>query len=97
MYTIRRTSLQQEGNVLTGSQAGEIYQAKLDGIVHADHVELHSRMEVPGNTIHWTFRGVLSGNAISGTVDVGEYGAATWTAVKASGFARLMTLCSSSV
>lgn len=85
---IRRTgeqhfALQQDGNTLTGLQAGEIYQARLEGIVNADHLELQSRMEVPGNTIHWTFRGVLAANSISGTVNMGEYGDATWTAVKA--------------
>jgi hypothetical protein len=74
--------LQQEGDQLTGTQAGEIYQANLKGIVHADHIELMSEMEVPGNAISWTFRGVVTGNNASGTVHMGEYGDATWTAVK---------------
>ena len=75
-------TLQQEGNQLTGTQAGEIYQANLKGIVHADHIELTSDMAVPGNSIFWTFRGVVSGNNMSGTVHMGEYGDATWKAVK---------------
>jgi hypothetical protein len=75
-------TLKQEGNTLTGKQAGEIYQAELKGIVHADHLELTSEMAVSGNSIPWTFRGVVSGNSISGTVTMGEYGAATWTAIK---------------
>jgi uncharacterized pyridoxal phosphate-dependent enzyme len=75
-------TLEQEGNTLTGSQAGEVYNASLKGVVHANQVELRSQMEVPGNTIPWTFRGVLAGNSISGTVHMGEYGGATWTAVR---------------
>lgn len=75
-------TLQQEGDQLTGIHAGEIYRAKLTGIVHADHIELKSDMEVPGNSISWTFLGVVSGNNASGTVHMGEYGDATWTAVK---------------
>jgi hypothetical protein len=40
-------------------------------------------MEVPGNDIHWTFTGTASGNQISGAVNMGEYGPATFTAVRA--------------
>jgi hypothetical protein len=39
-------------------------------------------MAVSGNSIPWTFRGVVSGNSMSGTVRMGEYGDATWSAVK---------------
>ncbi len=78
----QRFALQQDGNTLTGTQTGEIYHAALQGMVHADHVELRSEMEVAGNSIPWTFRGVLSGDSISGSVHMGEYGDATWTAVR---------------
>ena len=79
---VQHFTLQQQGDQLTGTQAGEIYKAELKGIAHADHIELTSEMEVPGNAISWTFRGVVSGNNASGTVHMGEYGDATWTAVK---------------
>jgi hypothetical protein len=75
-------TLQQDGNQLTGMQNGEIYKAALKGIVHADHVELNSNMEVSGNSIQWTFNGVATGNSMSGTVHMGEYGDATWSAIK---------------
>ena len=75
-------TLKQEGNTLTGLQSGEVYKAELKGTVHADHLELNSEMPVSGNSIPWTFRGVVSGNSISGTVTMGEYGQATWSAVK---------------
>ena len=78
----QRFTLQQDGNTLTGTQTGEIYHAPLTGTIHADHVELRSEMDVPGNSIQWTFRGVLSGDSISGAVHMGEYGDATWTAVR---------------
>jgi uncharacterized pyridoxal phosphate-dependent enzyme len=84
---LRRTgeqqfTLEQQGNNLTGAQTGEVYHAALKGSIHADQVELHSQMEVPGNSIRWTFRGVASGNSIGGTVHMGEYGDATWKAVR---------------
>lgn len=78
----QRFTLQQNEDQLTGTQIGEIYRAKLKGIVHADHIEITSDMEVPGNSISWTFRGIVTGNNISGSVHMGEYGNATWTAVK---------------
>ncbi len=74
--------LQQSGDQLTGQQVGELYSGKMSGVVHEDHVELASNMAVPGNTIPWTFRGVVSGNSIKGTVSMGEYGNAVWSAMK---------------
>jgi hypothetical protein len=51
--------------------------------VHGDQIELRSVMEVPGNPIHWTFTGSLQENMLSGIVDMGEYGPASWTAIRA--------------
>jgi hypothetical protein len=44
---------------------------------------LGSAMVVPGNTVQWTFKGTVTGNEIAGTVNMGEYGNATWKAVRA--------------
>jgi len=78
----QKFTLQQEGDSVTGTQQGEIYKADLKGRVQADHIELTSDMAVPGNSIFWTFRGVVSGDNASGNVHMGEYGDATWTAVR---------------
>ena len=75
-------SIQQSGDKLSGSQVGENYSAELKGLVHANQVELTSSMQVSGNEIPWTFNGTVSGNSMSGTVHMGEYGNATWTAIK---------------
>lgn len=79
---VQHFTLRQEGNQLTGKQSGEIYHADLKGVVHADHIELMSDMPVPGNSIRWTFRGVVSAHSMNGTVHMGEYGDAVWSAVK---------------
>ena len=78
----QQLTLQQQGDKLTGTQQGEIYKADVKGFVQADHIELTSDMVVPGNSIFWTFRGVVSGNNANGTVHMGEYGDANWTAIK---------------
>jgi hypothetical protein len=78
----QKFTLQQSGNDLTGTQAGEIYNATFKGAVHANEIELHSAMPVPGNTVVWTFKGNVTGNEITGTVNMGEYGNATWKALR---------------
>lgn len=75
-------ALRQNGNEVTGDHIGEIYKATIKGTIHADQLELTSGMAVPGNVIHWTFKGKVEGNEVSGNVNMGEYGDATWKAVR---------------
>jgi hypothetical protein len=79
----QRLILTQSGDTLGGTQKGELYDGTLSGLVRADTVEIKGRMAIPGNVIPWTFKGRVTGNAMSGTVDMGEYGPATFTASRA--------------
>jgi uncharacterized pyridoxal phosphate-dependent enzyme len=79
----QRLTLVQNGNDVAGVHQGEIYSGKVGGTVHASQIALSSRMVVPGNGISWTFHGTVEGNAMHGKVNMGEYGDATWTAVRA--------------
>jgi seryl-tRNA(Sec) selenium transferase len=74
--------LQQTGEALTGTQQGEIYDAPLQGVIHANELTLHSRMKVGGNQVQWDFTGKIAGDSGAGTVGLGEFGHATWTAVR---------------
>jgi hypothetical protein len=76
-------TLEQNGNEITGIQQGEIYTAGLKGLIHASQIELRSTMAVSGNVLEWTFQGIAQGNTMAGTVDLGEYGKAAWTAIRA--------------
>lgn len=75
--------LEQKGNDVTGDQHGEIYNAKFQGAVHGDQLELHSIMPVEGNPFPCHFKGIVQANSMSGTVMMGEYGEAKWSAVRA--------------
>lgn len=75
--------LKQNGNEVTGEHHGEIYNATFKGAVHGDQIELHSVMPVGGNPLHCNFKGTVTGGNISGTVNMGEYGDAQWSAVRA--------------
>jgi len=79
----QRFTLEQSGNELTGMQQGELYRSGLTGSIHGDQIELKSSMAVSGNSIPWAFRGIVQGNSIAGTVNMGEYGEASWKATRA--------------
>ncbi len=76
-------TLTQTGGALQGVQHGELYSAPLKGVVHANQIQLRSEMPVSGNSISWTFQGQLQGDRLSGTVHLGEFGEATWSATRA--------------
>jgi len=75
--------LEQNGNEVTGEHHGEIYNAKFQGVVHGDQIELHSVMPVGGNPLRCNFKGTIQGNSMSGTINMGEYGDAKWSAIRA--------------
>jgi hypothetical protein len=79
----QKFTIEQSGNDLSGTQNGEIYNANLKGVIHANQIELRSTMQVPGNSIPWTFKGMVQGNTITGDVHMGEYGDARWKAIRA--------------
>ena len=76
-------TLLQEGNTVTGMQKGELYPASLTGEVHGDEIKLRSTMKVSGHSIDWNFSGTVSPASMSGKVELGEYGAAEWSARRA--------------
>jgi uncharacterized pyridoxal phosphate-dependent enzyme len=78
----QRFTIQQMDGSVTGMHHGELYNGKLQGRVRGDQFELHTVMDVPGNAVHWTFTGNVRGNTMSGAANMGEYGAASWTATR---------------
>ncbi len=76
-------TLSQSGDTVTGTHKGVIFTGPVRGTVRAGTVELRSSFPNPGNNFSYTFRGTVNGNRMSGTVDMGEYGPATFEAVKA--------------
>jgi uncharacterized pyridoxal phosphate-dependent enzyme len=78
----QRFLLEQQEGVVTGVHQGEIYNGNLTGKVHAHQVSFRSVMPVGGNEIEYSFSGTAEGNAMSGTVTLGEYGHAQWSATR---------------
>jgi D-glucosaminate-6-phosphate ammonia-lyase len=74
----------QEGNFLLGNHKGESTTRELLGTIDGDKVIFTSRYTVPGDVggVTYTFYGTVSGDNMTGDIDMGEYITAKFTAKK---------------
>ncbi len=70
------------GNKLSGKHRGRVGSGELKGSISGAHVGFSSSWRYEGQTLHYDFKGRLEGGAMSGEVELGEYGTAKWKAVK---------------
>lgn len=68
------------GNKVKGTHLGWSLQGDLAGTIDADKVSLHSVLPVGGQRLSYGFNGQVNGDTMSGVIDLGEYGKATFTA-----------------
>ena len=68
------------GNELTGRHQGWAYKGELRGKVDGSRVEFSSSLPAEGTRLSYTFHGEISGGAMSGTLELGEYGRGRWRA-----------------
>src|SRR5262249_5216062 len=73
--------LKQAGNRLEGSHQGEFVSRDLTGTIEGNKVQISSSYtERHGDALSFRFTGTVDGDAMSGTLDMGEYLTAKWTA-----------------
>ena len=73
--------LLQRGNDITGTHRGDFITRDLAGTIDGNTVKLRSAYgEEHGDSLNYAFKGTVAGDEISGTVDLGEYLSAKWTA-----------------
>jgi hypothetical protein len=65
--------LMQEGNRISGSHQGDFAVRDIFGTIEGDQVKLRSQLSAPGDSVSFIFAGALSGDTISGSVYMGEY------------------------
>lgn len=83
MGTARHTFyLDANGNELSGEYTGRLVKGPLKGHVDGDKVEFHSRGRIEGTSLEYTYKGTVEGKRMSGSVDLGEYGMASFTATR---------------
>jgi L-seryl-tRNA(Ser) seleniumtransferase len=74
-------NLRQRGNEVDGMHTGDFVSRDLSGTIDGDKVRLRSAFgEETGDSISYTFSGQVTDEEMSGTVDMGEYLGARFTA-----------------
>ncbi|HEY7058624.1 MAG TPA: hypothetical protein VH458_18965, partial [Vicinamibacterales bacterium] len=87
--TVHHLQLQQTGNRLEGMHQGNFLTRDVAGTINGDAVSLASTVtERHGDALTYRFTGKLSGETLAGTLDMGEYRAATWSARRPAGRAN---------
>jgi L-seryl-tRNA(Ser) seleniumtransferase len=67
---------------ISGTHQGWAYEGDLKGQMHGNQVAFRSTLPADGNVLTYSFTGSLSGDSISGEVQIGEYGKARWRAMR---------------
>ena len=76
--------LLQEGNWVEGAHQSDFSRQEIVGTVEGDQVKLRSQVSLPGDRIHFLFSGRVSDDTISGTIHLGEYLTARFSAKRAA-------------
>ena len=81
--------LSQKGNDVGGFHQGEFMTREISGTIDGDNVRIRSAYgEQHGDSVNLTFSGKVTGDQMAGTVDMGEYLGATWTATRRAAVRR---------
>ena len=73
--------LKQTGNRVEGTHQGDFVSRDLSGTIDGDRVQLASNYtERNGDALSFRFTGSVTGDEMAGTLDMGEYLTAKWTA-----------------
>lgn len=76
-----RLHLRQQGNAVDGAHQGDFVTRDLSGTINGDAVKLRSTYsEEHGDALEFSFSGRVTGDEMAGTLDMGEYLKARWTA-----------------
>ena len=79
-----RFFLEQDGNWIKGSHQSDFSVQEIAGMAEGDEVKLRSRYRAPGDGITYWFSGTLSGDTMAGSVFLGEYLTAKFTAKRSA-------------
>jgi D-glucosaminate-6-phosphate ammonia-lyase len=67
-------------NRVSGSHQGWASRGDLTGQMNGDRVELRSSLPAESTRLSYLFQGTAAGDTMAGTVNLGEYGTARWSA-----------------
>jgi D-glucosaminate-6-phosphate ammonia-lyase len=75
-------ALEQEGHTVRGTHYGRFATRDLAGTLYGKTLTVRSSYTQNGVRLNFTFNGIVSAGAIEGNASLGEYGTATWKAVR---------------
>jgi len=76
--------IEQDGNWIQGTHTSDFSTQEIMGMVEGDQVKLRSNVRMPGDGITYMFSGTISGGSIEGSIYLGEYLTAKFSAKKAA-------------
>jgi D-glucosaminate-6-phosphate ammonia-lyase len=76
--------LEQDGNWLQGTHHSDFSVQEVMGIVEGDEVKLRSNVRIPGSGVTYLFSGTATKDSLNGTIYLGEYLSANFTARRAT-------------
>ena len=75
-------TIAQDGNWISGTHKGDMDLRNLAGTIEGDQVKMSSSVRIIGDSIPFLFSGTVNGDKMSGTIHLGEYRTAKFTATK---------------
>jgi len=75
-------TIEQSGSALSGMHRGDTLAGALRGSVYGNDVRLRSSQKIQGTSLSFDFKGTADGGTMKGTLALGEYGHARWTATR---------------
>lgn len=75
-------TIEQDGNWISGTHKGDMDLRNMAGTIEGDQVKLSSSVRIIGDSIPFLFSGTVNGDKISGTIHLGEYRTAKFTATR---------------
>ena len=80
--TMHTAIINQKDNELSGTYKGNYKEGTISGDVKGNDVTFRTRLRHEATNVSFKFVGTVQGNTMKGTVDMGEYWTADWTAEK---------------
>jgi uncharacterized pyridoxal phosphate-dependent enzyme len=80
--TLCSFALEQDGHTVRGTHYGRFATRDLAGTMYGKNLTVRSSYTQNGVRLNFTFKGTVNAGAIEGDVSLGEYGTATWKAVR---------------
>jgi D-glucosaminate-6-phosphate ammonia-lyase len=80
---VRHTfQLDPKANEISGQYTGRLVKGAIKGHQDGDKVQFGTTCRYEGTSLHYNYKGTVDGDRMTGTVDMGEYGKAAFTATR---------------